>query len=90
MPIKYSVKECIRMAAEPTEVTQQRLKRVARWLLLYGRCIIRFKWPKMQSVVKVKVDTDEEWGLLAPRKFTLHLFVEENTLYRKVRVAPAT
>jgi hypothetical protein len=38
----------------------------------------------------VKVDTDEEWALLAPRKFTLHLFVEENTLYRKVRVAPAT
>ena len=35
----------------------------------------------------VRVDTDEEWVLLAPRKFTLHLFVEESTLSRKVRVA---
>lgn len=38
----------------------------------------------------VKVDTDEEWSLLECRRFTLHLFVEESTLCRKVRVAPST
>ena len=35
----------------------------------------------------VRVDTDEDWTLLVGRKFTLHLFVEESTLSRKVRVA---
>ena len=42
--------------------------------------------PRLRHVVCV--DSDEAWELLAPRLFTLHLFVDEARMHRKVRVAP--
>lgn len=36
----------------------------------------------------VRVDTDEELRLLSPMSFSLHLFLDEASMYKKVRVVP--
>ena len=57
--MEFVVKECVRLAAAPTECTWQRLKRVARLLVVDRGRVITFKWQPLQSVFKVKADTDD-------------------------------
>jgi len=56
--IKYQVKEVLRLASAPSVITNQRLKRVVRFLLGHGHVTIVYDWQPLQKVLKVKVDAN--------------------------------
>ena len=56
--LKFAVKEILRKASCPTTITDQRLKRVARWLVDNRRLLMLYPWQPLQDKVTLKTDSD--------------------------------
>ena len=65
----FAAKEVLRDAHAPTELTENKLKRIGRYLKGAPRLVINYPWQKWQGVCDVCTDSDHQ-GCIATRKST--------------------
>ena len=65
----YAVKELMRKLGKPNEDDLQKLKRVARYLIVNPRLVMQFPWQALTDTLKVYTDADHA-GCLRTRKST--------------------
>jgi len=68
--LKYAVKQILRKASSPTEATDARLKRVARWLVDNRRLVMLYKWQEMPTELIIKTDSDYAEATMEGRSTT--------------------
>ena len=74
LDIRFSTKEALREGDKPRRSSQEKIKRVGRYLLYAPRYVINFYWQRPQRVVKVLVDSDHA-GCPRTRKSTSCILV---------------